>query len=239
MKTNMSKRVFLPVFVAALVFAIGGCSKETLRENEPQFSERLEKDGTQFVRDLSAMNNASADRRGMAAQNKLLAEIRRATAKYQDFSVAVADGYVLAPQCNEHHELGGMGFHAFNPGLFSLDFDPLKPQVLIYEPMEDGELNLVAVEFVVAAHAPLVGVIPPPFSFFISEFWDDHYDGPPTIGIQPFDDHRDFENMGGPPFPHYQLHIWLWKGNPNGVYTPYNPNVSCEFAYLFAHLFAP
>jgi hypothetical protein len=61
--------------------------------------------------------------------------------------------------------------------------------------------------------------------------------GPPMLGQIPFDDHRElieiepdkFVNAkGGPAFPHYQLHVWVWKNNPNGMYTPFNPNVSCN-----------
>ncbi|WP_153398317.1 hypothetical protein [Ornithinicoccus halotolerans] len=29
----------------------------------------------------------------------------------------------------------------------------------------------------------------------------------------------------GPPF--YTLHAWVWQGNPDGVFTPFNPNISC------------
>jgi hypothetical protein len=30
---------------------------------------------------------------------------------------------------------------------------------------------------------------------------------------------------GGPPF--HTLHAWVWQGNPSGVFTAHNPNVSC------------
>lgn len=30
---------------------------------------------------------------------------------------------------------------------------------------------------------------------------------------------------GGPPF--HTLHAWIWRGNPDGVFAPMNPNVSC------------
>jgi hypothetical protein len=28
--------------------------------------------------------------------------------------------------------------------------------------------------------------------------------------------------------PHYDRHVWIWRDNPNGVFTPFNPNVTCE-----------
>jgi hypothetical protein len=32
--------------------------------------------------------------------------------------------------------------------------------------------------------------------------------------------------FGLPPF--YTLHVWAWKDNPNGTFTNWNPNVSCD-----------
>jgi hypothetical protein len=28
-------------------------------------------------------------------------------------------------------------------------------------------------------------------------------------------------------FHHYDLHVWLWKDNPEGMFTPTNPAVTC------------
>ena len=28
--------------------------------------------------------------------------------------------------------------------------------------------------------------------------------------------------------PHYEQHLWLFRGNPNGVYSPFNPAVTCR-----------
>ena len=27
----------------------------------------------------------------------------------------------------------------------------------------------------------------------------------------------------------YELHVWLYKDNPDGIYKDYNPRVDCEF----------
>ena len=27
--------------------------------------------------------------------------------------------------------------------------------------------------------------------------------------------------------PHYDRHVWLYRENPNGVFTPFNPAVTC------------
>jgi hypothetical protein len=29
------------------------------------------------------------------------------------------------------------------------------------------------------------------------------------------------------PIEHYELHVWTWKDNPNGMFFPYNPTVTC------------
>jgi hypothetical protein len=30
--------------------------------------------------------------------------------------------------------------------------------------------------------------------------------------------------------PHFDRHVWLYKANPKGVFTPFNPAVTCEHA---------
>lgn len=41
------------------------------------------------------------------------------------------------------------------------------------------------------------------------------HDGP-TLGHEP-----------GMPI-HYDLHVWLFKANPDGVFAPWNPRVTCS-----------
>lgn len=26
---------------------------------------------------------------------------------------------------------------------------------------------------------------------------------------------------------HYELHVWIWKPNPNGMFSHWNPAISC------------
>jgi hypothetical protein len=28
--------------------------------------------------------------------------------------------------------------------------------------------------------------------------------------------------------PHYDLHVWLYRENPKGMFTQFNPKASCE-----------
>ncbi|MEJ8756919.1 hypothetical protein WG947_07935 [Pontibacter sp. H259] len=148
---------------------------------------------------------------GDAEQNKVLAEVRRATARYHRVAAAEEDGYMLTSPCVAT-EIGGMGHHYLNiANLQDGVVDPSRPEVLVYEPRKNGTMKLVAVEFMVLA-----------------EPWDAVNDDPPMLGSQEFEDHRN-PNPGEPPFPHYQLHAWVWQHNPLGMHAPFNPTVTCDF----------
>ena len=41
-----------------------------------------------------------------------------------------------------------------------------------------------------------------------------------------FEDKRT-PDWSSPPFPNYELHVWVWKENPNGMYATTNPKVNC------------
>jgi hypothetical protein len=143
-----------------------------------------------------------------AAQNKINAVIRQATARYHRVEVAEDDGYEPFGPC-----VPGMGYHYLNWGLLlNGTVDPARPEILVYEPQKNGSLKLVAAEFMVRA-----------------EDWDPYHDEPPMLGSREFDDHRPL-GSGGPPFPHYQLHAWVWMNNPDGIYSPFNPRSSCKYA---------
>jgi hypothetical protein len=146
-----------------------------------------------------------------AAHNKILADIRRATAKYHRVEIAEADGYVGDTHCVST-PAGGMGFHYVKQSLFFDGIiDPFEPEVLVYEPQKNGKLKLVAIEFVMPAAV-----------------WP--YNDLPMLGDQVFDDHTA-PGSPGPPFPHYQIHAWVWKNNPSGIHAPFNPNVTCQYAH--------
>lgn len=158
----------------------------------------------------AALSSAARADGGSAEANQVLAEIRRATARYHRVAVAEADGYVQASPCVAHPFLGTMGFHYTNRSLVDAVVDPSAPEVLVYAPDKHGNLKLVAVEFMVVA-AP----------------WDATHSGPPTLAGHEFEDHRDPAARHGIPFAHYDLHAWVWRHNPNGMFFPFNPAVSC------------
>lgn len=138
---------------------------------------------------------------------KMLANLRAATAKYHDLSVAEAAGYAPVSPCVSHPEMGGMGFHYANFEIVDGFYDPTQPEALLYEMDKNGNMKLVGVEFIVK-----------------SEDWDVDNDMIPSFGK------REFDTAFAPlplPFDNYQLHVWIWKHNPNGIFTMFNPNVTC------------
>jgi hypothetical protein len=142
-----------------------------------------------------------------------LERVRDQLAKYKDPAVAVRDGYLSTLGC-VHYKEGAMGVHFLNPALISPTVDPAKPQILVYEPKGD-KLELVAAEWFV----PLAtGVTNRPVLFGKA------FDGP-MAGHEP---------LMPEALHHYDLHVWLFKQNPKGIFASTNPNVSCAgYGYAF------
>jgi len=135
-----------------------------------------------------------------------LAKTRAALDKYRDPIVAVRDGYFSTLGCVEYKN-GGMGVHFLNTNLISPAPDPMKPQILIYEP-NGKKLRLVAAEWFV----PLATGVKERPTLFGRPF-----DGP-MAGHEPL-------MPGG--LHHYDLHVWLFKANPAGMFSVTNPAVKC------------
>ncbi len=161
--------------------------------------------------------NAQAGRGNPPALPASLIATRAALEKYQDPIAAVRDGYFSTVGCVDFPEgsrgageiaykPGGMGVHFLNPALIGPKLDSLKPQVLIYEPVGD-RLRLVAAEWFVptalAKEAPMI--------------FGTKFDGPmeghaPVLPVE---------------LHHWDLHVWLWKANPNGLLHPTNSTIKC------------
>jgi hypothetical protein len=166
-----------------------------------------------------------------------LAQVRTATERFRDVNVALAEGYVRDPMnlCDTAEmmgrpaELGAMGIHYFRPDLLGVNGPPnprvdgtgvhtdfLRPSILIYEPQQDGTLELVAVENLVFLRAwQASGRVDPP------KFHGVSYDTMADNANTPIDEAHMFE-------PHYDRHVWIYRENPHGVFAQFNPNVSCE-----------
>lgn len=139
-----------------------------------------------------------------ANQNKLVAQTRAAVAKFHRVEAALAAGYVPAGECAESPD-GAMGYHYMNPDLIhpGAPVDPANPPMLTYGPSPSGRLELWSAEF----FEPEVGQPTPMF------------------GSQPFDGPMPGHEPGMP--SHYDLHVWVGKHNPAGLYAPFNPSLHC------------
>jgi hypothetical protein len=152
--------------------------------------------------------SASRDIRGSAEMSPLIAQVRNATAKYHNISVARADGYVDDGfGCVADPDLGGMGWHLIRDDLHADPaIDPLKPELLIYEPQKNGGMRLVAVEYEV----------------FQADWANAGNTEPPSLFG------RTFEALVFPGLdPVYGLHLWLWAPNAAGILEDFNPAIAC------------
>ena len=135
----------------------------------------------------SALLRADAPTRSMAGHSgadvrKELAVLRQATERFHDPAAAMEAGYVMdeciaAEDLGAPAELGAMGYHFVNMALIDGTFDPLEPELLVYE-RRGGALHLVAVEYLyVGEEAPeFAGEVhfhafPLPFADFALHAW--------------------------------------------------------------------
>jgi hypothetical protein len=143
-----------------------------------------------------------------------LGAIRNATAKYHDVNAAIADGYGPFYVCTDKEGTGAMGQHYVKGSLVdpvnSPGIDPLTPEALVYEPMPDGSLRLVAAEYVTFQDA-----------------WHDAFGaGTPTVLGRDLIAVGAVNRYGLPAF--FERHVWLWSPNPLGMFDDWNSKVSCR-----------
>src|SRR5213082_2189501 len=87
-----------------------------------------------------------------SAQNALLKTVRDNTERFKDVSVAEREGYSLLFGCVSGPDSGAMGLHYVNLSLVAAGvIDATRPQIVIYEPMPDGHLQLIGADFLVIA----------------------------------------------------------------------------------------
>jgi hypothetical protein len=164
-----------------------------------------------------------------------LFSVRAASAKFSDVKVANAARYTTDGKCMSAAMIGypasagAMGLHYVRKDLIGITppssgqrvsgtkihTDFLHPSMLVYEPEADGSVRLVAVENLVFQSA-----------------WRSagHSDAPTFHGHKyvllqddpktPVDEAHNFE-------PHYELHVWLYRPNPKGLFAEFNPKVTC------------
>ena len=143
-----------------------------------------------------------------------VANARDATAGFNDPAAALAAGYDLLTDaadlaCIDQPGAGAMGIHYVKGALVQAGtIDAARPQALVYERTPDGRLQLAAVEYVV-----------------LQSGWDAAHRAPPALFGQPLMLTAADNRYGLPAF--YSLHAWVWRENPTGMFSMWNPNVSC------------
>ena len=139
-----------------------------------------------------------------SSKETLVDKVRGANTRFRDVSVAVAEGYGPIP-CASGIDGGAMGVHYVNPNYLKDAVPDIKrPQAVMYEPMPDGKMALVAVEYIT-------------------------FKGPASLEGQLFNFNGAPNRYGLDPF--YELHVWAWKQNPRGAYADMNPDVTCAHAH--------
>jgi hypothetical protein len=144
-------------------------------------------------------------------EGRNLTDVRAATEPLHNLDVAIAAGYGPVKGCAQNPGVGGMGQHYAKGDLVGDPaLNPLRPEILVYEPRGDGSYRLVAVEYIV-----------------LKADWEKAnpgttprlYDKPLTLVSAP----NAYEL---PDF--YEIHLWIWKTNPKGLFADWNPRVWCR-----------
>jgi hypothetical protein len=146
-----------------------------------------------------------------ADKSKLVEIVRNATKQYLDVNNATNAGYAPFLGCVAGQDHGAMGVHYVNGVLLKAgQLDATQPTALIYEPLTDGTMRLVGVEFIVFAEPWLKNPnLPAPvLEGQVLNF----IDSPNRFNIPAF----------------FELHVWAWRENPQGAYVDWNNHVTCE-----------
>jgi hypothetical protein len=139
----------------------------------------------------------------------LVQKVRRATSRFRDINVAIAEGWKPGTPCVSGPNSGAMGVHFIlgerMDGVANAD----EPEALIYEPLPGGAYRLVGVEYIVPVDAMPKDAPPPVIDGHLT-----HYVGAP--------------NRYGALGAFYELHVWAWENNPNGTFADWNTKVTCD-----------
>lgn len=184
--------------------------------------------------DDAADTTAAAETPAPAADPVVVAIAER----YADPAAALADGFmrdptgacVTADMVGLPASDGAMGVHYLHPGRLGLIpesmpidgtdgvIDLAEPEVLVYEPQADGTERLVAVEYLVFQDAwTAAGNTAPPSLM-----------GEPFVSM--IDDPATEMDESHGLAAHHELHVWVPRDNPSGLFAEFNPNVTCEHA---------
>lgn len=167
-----------PALVFVLLFSVLSCSDDPIEEDILEaYDFKIEKAET--VDDQLAM-------------------LTKAMRRFHNIEVALAQGYKpVSPLINN------MGIHYEKEEYVDMNFEILKPEILVYHPDEDGVMQFVAAEYLI----PVVNC----------EAEGDYI--PPSDGFLGDQDQWLLNCRAGG----WTLHAWVGLENPDGVFAPYNP----------------
>ena len=139
-----------------------------------------------------------------------LRDVRAATAPFHNLDVAMAAGYGAVKGCAQNPGVGAMGQHYVKGSLVGDPaLDTLRPEALVYEPRVGGGYRLVAIEYIV-----------------LKDAWHTaNGSNPPRLFGKQLSLVTAPNAYDLPDF--YEIHLWLWKTNPKGLFADWNPRVSC------------
>ena len=163
--------------------------------------------GAVASRSIGANDVTTSDIKAPASENKDIATLRAATAQFHRYEVAKDAKYtfLFMNMCmvdESPAKAGGMGYHYVNTDLLDGKVEVDKPEALLYEPESNGQLRLVAVEYVIPKDAWTADTLPRLFG----------------------------QQLKLNAFNLYALHVWAWENNPSGMYANWNPRVNCDNA---------
>jgi len=180
----------------------------------------------QELRDLLASGGDAPELR--LAQGDLttlvsqLDSVRASTERYRDVEAAIADGFFQMTD-----EVPNMGAHFINFGR-SLDgeFDPTKPEILLYARDESERWELVGTSFILPTEQ--VGSDHPDAFAGPLDNWHVHYSVCTGATVTSRSaTHEECRAQGGiwAPTLGWMIHAWVWVDNPLGVFSMWNPEI--------------
>ncbi len=125
-------------------------------------------------------------------------QAKAATMKYTDFDLAESEGFIdvsgYVPQ---------MGHHYLLPARVDGTFELEKPEILLYVPDADGNMEFIGIEYAIQVE-------------------DANNPGTPPEGFTGSDDEWHFRED----LAQWQLHVWTVKPNTDGIFAPLNPAIT-------------
>lgn len=146
---------------------------------------------------------AAADAVAADVSNPIVEHVRAANARFADASAATAEGYT-AISCFDSSDGIVTGVHYVNQRYLREEVPAIgRPQALMYEPGDDGRLNLVAVEYIT-------------------------FKGPARLEGQPYRYIAAPNRFGLVPF--YEVLVWVGEPDPHGAFADKGAALTCGAA---------